>query len=144
MHRGVFLTRNIVGMSLNPPPKATKFEDSKFDPHLTMREKVTEMTRSSACMACHTTINPLGFSLEQFDGIGRWRTKDKDKPVDPASDFKTDEGDTLQIKGRGMSLNSPRKALRAPGLPPATLPPLPQAASPGLWTRHPRHLGIQL
>lgn len=99
IHRGVFLTRNIVGMSLNPPPKATKFEDSKFDPHLTMREKVTEMTRSSACMACHTTINPLGFSLEQFDGIGRWRTQDKDKPVDPASDFKTDEGDTLQIKG---------------------------------------------
>ena len=99
IHRGVFLTRNIVGMPLKSPPMANVFKDGKFDPSLTMREKVTEMTRSQACMGCHVTINPLGFSLENYDGVGRWRTKDRDKPVDPASDFKTESGDTIKLTG---------------------------------------------
>ena len=99
IHRGVFLTRNIVGMTLKPPPEATKFEDSKFDPKLTMREKVTEITRAEACMACHSTINPLGFSLENFDAIGRWRTKEKNQPIDPKGSFVTEEGDTVKLTG---------------------------------------------
>jgi hypothetical protein len=99
IHRGVFLTRNIVGMTLKSPVEANQFDDSKFDPSLTMREKVTEMTRSQACMGCHQTINPLGFSLENFDGVGRWRTQEKKKPIDTASPFKTGEGDTIQLKG---------------------------------------------
>ena len=99
IHRGVFLTRNIVGMTLKSPPMANEFKDGKFDPNLTMREKVTEMTRSKACMACHVTINPLGFSLEHFDGIGRWQTKDRDKPINATSDFKTDTGETIKLTG---------------------------------------------
>lgn len=99
IHRGVFLTRNLVGMTLKSPVEANQFDDSKFDPSLTMREKVTEMTRSRACMGCHQTINPLGFSLENFDGVGRWRTEEKKKPIDPASPFKTGEGETIQLKG---------------------------------------------
>ncbi len=99
IHRGVFLTRNIVGMSLKPPPEAIEFVDSKFDPKLTMREKVTELTRAKACMACHSTINPLGFSLENYDAIGRWRAKEKNKPINPQSDFTTDDGQTIQLKG---------------------------------------------
>lgn len=99
IHRGVFLTRNIVGMPLKSPPMANVFTDAKFDPSLTMREKVTEMTRSQACMGCHVTINPLGFSLENYDGTGRWRTKDRDKTVNPTSDFKTEEGTTIHLTG---------------------------------------------
>ena len=41
IHRGVFLTRNIVGRALRPPPVAVEFMDDRFDPSLTMREKVT-------------------------------------------------------------------------------------------------------
>ncbi|MCB1062218.1 MAG: DUF1592 domain-containing protein [Verrucomicrobiae bacterium] len=99
IHRGVFLTRNIVGMTLKSPPMANVFKDSKFDPSLTMREKVTEMTRSQACMGCHVTINPLGFSLEHYDGIGRWRMTDREKPVNSTSDFKTDTGQTIKLTG---------------------------------------------
>ncbi|MCP5539707.1 MAG: DUF1592 domain-containing protein [Akkermansiaceae bacterium] len=99
IHRGVFLTRNIVGMTLKSPVEANKFDDSKFDPSLTMREKVTVMTRSQACMGCHHTINPLGFSLENYDGVGRWQTRDRDKPIDTKSVFETDEGEKLQLKG---------------------------------------------
>jgi len=99
IHRGVFLTRNIVGMTLKSPPMANEFKDADFDPHMTMREKVTELTRSKACMGCHVTINPLGFSLEHYDGIGRWRWKDQNKPVDSKSDFKTELGKTIEITG---------------------------------------------
>ncbi len=97
IHRGVFLTRNIVGMRLKPPPMAQTFEDAKFDPTLTMREKVTELTKNKNCMGCHSTINPLGFTLENYDAIGRWRTVDNQKPVDPVSELSTDDGETLRL-----------------------------------------------
>lgn len=99
IHRGVFLTRNIVGMSLKPPQKAVIFEDSHFNPKLTMREKITELTRSGACMSCHSMINPLGFSLENFDAVGRWRTKDNNKPVNPVTEFTTHEGRMVRLSG---------------------------------------------
>jgi hypothetical protein len=99
IHRGVFLTRNVLGITLKSPPMAIEFEDSRFDPSLTMREKVTEMTRDTSCMGCHSVINPLGFALEQYDAIGRWRTVDNNKPVDPASDLPTDEGEVVRLTG---------------------------------------------
>lgn len=99
IHRGVFLTRHIIGMPLKSPPMANEFKDSKFDPSLTMREKVTSMTKSQDCMGCHVTINPLGFSLEHYDGIGRWREQDRGKPVDAKSDFKAEDGRSLVLAG---------------------------------------------
>ena len=99
IHRGVFLTRTIVGMTLKPPPMAIAFEDAKFDAHLTMREKITELTKNTNCMGCHATINPLGFSLENYDAIGRWRTKENDKPINAVTDFATDEGQTIRLTG---------------------------------------------
>lgn len=86
-------------MSLKPPKKAVIFEDSHFNPKLTMREKITELTRSGACMTCHSMINPLGFSLENFDAVGRWRTKDNNKPVNPVSEFSTHEGTMVRLAG---------------------------------------------
>ncbi|MBE7499738.1 MAG: DUF1592 domain-containing protein [Verrucomicrobiales bacterium] len=98
IHRGVFLTRNILGRFLKPPPMAIEFMDDRFDPSLTMREKVTELTRSATCMACHTTINPLGFSLEHFDAAGRFRTTDNDKPVDATADYTTPDGEVIPLR----------------------------------------------
>ncbi len=99
IHRGVFLTRTIIGMTLKPPPNAIAFDDAKFEAHLSMREKITELTKNRSCMGCHATINPLGFSLENYDAIGRWRTKEGDKPINPVADFATDEGDTIRLTG---------------------------------------------
>ena len=99
IHRGVFLTRNIVGLSLKSPPMAVAFEESHFKPGLTMREKVTELTRDGNCMSCHSLINPLGFSLENFDAIGRWRTKDQNKPVNATSDFPINEDKKIRLTG---------------------------------------------
>lgn len=99
IHRGVFLTRNIVGRPLKPPPVAIEFKDGEFDPSLTMREKVTQITRDKACMSCHSIINPLGFSLEKFDAIGRMREVDNQKPVNTTSDYTTNAGEKITFSG---------------------------------------------
>ncbi len=99
IHRGVFLTRNIMGRFLKPPPQAVEFKEEKFNPSLTMREKVTELTKKAACQSCHTTINPLGFSLEHYDAVGRWRETDGKKPVDAAADYTTPDGEVVKLRG---------------------------------------------
>ncbi|MBK8002195.1 MAG: DUF1592 domain-containing protein [Verrucomicrobia bacterium] len=99
IHRGVFLTRNIVGRSLKSPPVAVAFKDADFSPNLTMREKVAELTRPQACQGCHSVINPLGFSLEHYDAVGRFRTKEGNKPIDATADYTTDDGKVVRFKG---------------------------------------------
>jgi len=99
VHRGVFLTRNILGRMLKPPPMAIAFMDDKFDPSFTMREKVTELTSKPACQSCHVTINPLGFSFERFDAVGRVRATDNKKPVDAVSDYTTADGNVIKLTG---------------------------------------------
>ena len=99
IHRGVFLTRNIVGRELRPPPMAVAFKDGDFKPGMTMREKVEELTRPDACQTCHSLINPLGFSLEHFDAVGRFRTKDGERPVQAASQLPMDDGTALSLDG---------------------------------------------
>ena len=78
---------------------AQTFKDADFAPNLTMREKITELTRPQACQGCHTVINPLGFSLEHYDAVGRFRTQDGNKPVDAVSDYTTDDGKTVRLTG---------------------------------------------
>lgn len=99
IHRGVFLCRNILGVALKNPSIAASFEDAKFDPSLTMREKVTSLTQNGNCAGCHALINPLGFTLENFDTLGRWRTVDNHKPVDPVVQYAAEEGGTVEFRG---------------------------------------------
>ena len=99
IHRGVFLSRNVLGRFLKPPPKAIEFKDADFKPHLTMRQKVTEITQDESCMACHSIINPVGFSLENFDAIGRFRTHEKNQPINTISDYPTPDDRSIKIAG---------------------------------------------
>jgi mono/diheme cytochrome c family protein len=99
IHRGVFLTRNIVGRALKPPPMAQVFKDEDFAPNLTMREKVAQLTRPTACQSCHSVINPLGFSLEHYDAVGRFRTKEGGRSIDAASEYTTDDGEKVRLTG---------------------------------------------
>lgn len=111
IHRGVFLSRNVLGRSLKPPVTAIEFMDDKFDPSLTMREKVTELTKSQNCMACHGIINPLGFALEQFDATGRHRSVDNGKPVNSISEYTTADGRSVKLTG---ARDVARHALESP------------------------------
>jgi len=99
IHRGVFLTRNIVGRALKPPPMAQVFKDADLAPNLTMREKVAELTRPQACQTCHSVINPLGFSLEHYDAVGRFHVREGDRTIDSTSDYTTDDGATVHLAG---------------------------------------------
>ena len=99
IHRGVFLTRKVMGRTLKPPPAAIEFKDDHLDASLTMREKITELTKKESCMSCHATINPLGFSLEAFDAVGRFRTTDNAKPINAESDYTTADGDVVKLHG---------------------------------------------
>ena len=62
-----------------------------------MREKVTELTRQESCMECHRVINPVGFSLENFDAVGRHRFQDNKKPVNTVSDYTNAKDETVRI-----------------------------------------------
>jgi hypothetical protein len=99
IHRGVFLTRNIVGRSLKSPVVAQTFNEAELTPGMTMREKIVKLTRSDNCQGCHSVINPLGFSLEWFDAVGRFRATDQGRAVDASSDFLSDENEKLPING---------------------------------------------
>ena len=97
IHRGVFLTRHVLGRALRPPPVAISFEENKLPAEFTMREKVTHLTQDSNCMACHAVINPLGFALENYDALGRWRDTENGRPVDSTSFYDTQEGETVKL-----------------------------------------------
>ncbi len=100
IHRGVFVSRKLLGQALRPPPEAFAPISPDLHPDLTTRERVSLQTRATQCMACHRVINPLGFALENFDAVGRFRTRDRDKPVDVTA--------TLLIDGQEVTLRGSR------------------------------------
>jgi hypothetical protein len=99
IHRGVFLTRNIVGRALKNPPMAQTFNEAEFTPDLTMREKVAKITRSESCQGCHAVINPLGFSLEWYDAVGRFRSEENGRAINAVSEYITDDSQTVRLGG---------------------------------------------
>ncbi len=92
IHRGVFLARHVLGRSLNPPPVAVAPLAPDLHPGLTTRDRVALQTSPNACQYCHVLINDLGFSLEQFDAVGRFRQEELGKPIDPTGGYVTTDG----------------------------------------------------
>jgi len=97
IHRGVFLARGVLGLSLRPPPEAVAPLAPELHPNLTTRERVTMQTRATTCMTCHGIINPLGFTLEHYDAVGRYRTQDHGKAVDTTGSYRTRAGNTVTL-----------------------------------------------
>jgi cytochrome c5 len=85
--RGKWILENILGTPppappANVPPFPENEEGAKPKP---IREILEEHRRNPACATCHAVMDPLGFSLENFDATGEWRTKDKAGPIDPST-----------------------------------------------------------
>ncbi len=99
IHRGVFLTRGILGITLRPPPEAVTPVAEDLHPKLTTRERVITQTKAASCQTCHGVINPLGFTLENFDAVGKFRDKDNNKPVDATGSYLTRKGQTVTFSG---------------------------------------------
>ncbi len=99
IHRGVFLARGLLGRVLMPPPEAVAPLAPDLHPSLTTRERVTLQTKPQACVTCHGMINPLGFALEHFDAIGRYRQDEKGKPINAQGRYETRSGETATFDG---------------------------------------------
>ena len=72
--RGKWLLENILGSPPSPPPPdVPSLKEDEDLSLLTMRERMELHQASPACSSCHSRMDPLGFALESFDGLGRWR-----------------------------------------------------------------------
>lgn len=82
--RGKWVLENILGTPPPPPPpNVPALKDNGRDGKmLSMRERMEEHRKNPACAVCHNLMDPLGFALENFDGIGRWRTMEGTTSID--------------------------------------------------------------
>ncbi|MFG0263744.1 MAG: PA14 domain-containing protein [Rhodopirellula sp. JB055] len=104
IHRGVFLIRHVMGRTLRPPNEAFSPLSPDLHPDLTTRERVALQTSPESCQICHSRINPLGFALEHFDAVGRFREKDMNKNVDASGSYLTRDDERIEFEGaRGLA-----------------------------------------
>jgi hypothetical protein len=82
--RGKWILDNILGAPPQPPPPfvPTLKEHSEGARQLTMRERIAEHRANPACAGCHKIMDPLGFSLENYDAVGRWRNTEDSLSID--------------------------------------------------------------
>jgi hypothetical protein len=82
--RGKWILENILGTPVpSPPPNVPPLkENSEGSQPKSMRELMEAHRANPACASCHKIMDPLGFSLENFDATGQWRTREKAGPID--------------------------------------------------------------
>ena len=89
--RGKWLLENVLGTPPPPPPPdvpALSENDDSGEPPRSMRERMEAHRVNPVCASCHRMMDPLGFALENFDGIGRWRTtSEAGTPIDAAGEL---------------------------------------------------------
>jgi hypothetical protein len=81
--RGKWVLANLLGTPPPPPlPDVPALRDNTVAANLSVRERLAEHRANPTCATCHDLIDPVGFALENFDAVGRWRTTEEGKPVD--------------------------------------------------------------
>ncbi len=85
--RGKWVLENILGAPPPPPPDDVPAldENTPGEPHRSVRARLEQHRANPVCASCHARMDPLGFALEGFDGIGRWRAADGDVPLDTSA-----------------------------------------------------------
>jgi len=99
IHRGVFISRSVLGRVLRPPPEAVAPLAPDLHPDLTTRQRVTVQTKAESCQSCHGMINSLGFTLEHFDAVGRYRNEEKGRSIDATGAYETRAGEKVNFDG---------------------------------------------
>jgi hypothetical protein len=86
VQRGKWVMSNILGViPPDPPPGVPQLKETGNGGatiEQTMRERMEEHRANPACASCHKMMDPIGFALENFDGVGTWRTKQSGKTLD--------------------------------------------------------------
>jgi hypothetical protein len=78
--RGAWIVENILGAHVPSPPGQNVQAD-------TLRQRLETHRSDPACAACHKIMDPIGFALENFDAVGRWRSLDNGLPIDTVSEM---------------------------------------------------------
>jgi hypothetical protein len=91
--RGKWILESLLGSKVPPPPPdAGSLPGNEGEgSSLSFRERLEKHRTKPECAACHQKMDPLGFGLENFDPIGRWRTQDEGRPVDALGQLPTGE-----------------------------------------------------
>ncbi|HMV85043.1 MAG TPA: DUF1592 domain-containing protein [Blastocatellia bacterium] len=84
VQRGKWILENLLGAPPPPPPPdipdlKPKSADGRL---LSMREQLDLHRSNAICASCHARMDPIGFALENYDAVGKWRTKDAGLPID--------------------------------------------------------------
>jgi Protein of unknown function (DUF1592)/Protein of unknown function (DUF1588)/Protein of unknown function (DUF1585)/Protein of unknown function (DUF1587)/Protein of unknown function (DUF1595)/Planctomycete cytochrome C len=97
VQRGKWVMTNILGIvPPDPPPNVPALKESAgSSAPMTLRQQMEAHRANPACAGCHKMMDPIGFALENFDGIGKWRTEDAGQKVDASSQL----FDGTQING---------------------------------------------
>jgi len=84
VRRGKWVLDNIYGAPPPPPlPNVPALDETSVSAALPMRERLAAHRTNPVCASCHRTIDPVGFALENFDAVGRWRDHEGDNgPID--------------------------------------------------------------
>jgi len=87
--RGQWILQQVLGTPPPPPPPdVPKLDETPQAADASSLRERTELHRANPqCASCHQQMDPLGFALENYDAIGRWRTKDGPFPIDPSGEL---------------------------------------------------------
>jgi cytochrome c551/c552 len=87
--RGRWLLANLLGAPPPPPPPDIPAlqEAGRDGQPQSLRERMELHRKNPACASCHQRMDPLGFALENFDALGKWRSTSDDAPIDPSASF---------------------------------------------------------
>ena len=85
--RGKWVLENLLGTPPPPPPPEVPALNEKAEEvrHLTMRQRIEAHSSNPACAGCHVRMDPIGFALENFDGVGRWRTTESGTAIEASA-----------------------------------------------------------
>ena len=89
VRRGKWIMENIMGASPPPPPADAGLldESNQENSEATLRERLASHRNKPQCIPCHKVMDPLGFSLEHYDPIGRWRETERGRAVDAGGEL---------------------------------------------------------
>ena len=90
--RGKWVLENILGAPPPPPPPdVPELKEGKAALTGTLRQRMEQHRENPVCASCHARMDPIGFGLENFNGIGRWRDREGEFAIDPAGRLVTGE-----------------------------------------------------
>ena len=102
--RGTWILGSVFGAPPPPPPPNVPALDNSVPASLPIRERLRAHRDNPACASCHRTIDPVGFALENFDALGRWRDSIEGVPVDASGGLPGASASSSGIDGIEASL----------------------------------------